>query len=391
MPMTLRQERILRFCNYKGKGLEIGASFNPIAPKKEGFDIDVMDYLSREELIEKYRDQDTTPNYLENLIEKVDFVWNGQPYVDLVDKKYDYILSSHLIEHMPDIVTHINDCYNILKDNGVYSIVVPDKRYCFDVLRKETTLEDVLQRIGNKQYTEEMITNYVDEIVQNNRVISWDKMTTLFQYEPIYDDKYKKKVHDNPHIFNIDIHVSVFTPLSFEKLMNQLYDLKIIKMPLVYIDCDTECGEFFAVFQKTDGKEKFCYPSPIEKVKLKKAFHVDKIYTENGRVITQGFASINGMPPEEITVYIGNRKIETVRIMRPDINADINYNKYGFLSNFPLSQLKKGVNLIRVRATNKNGSTDYWVPNLFWVTKRKIIDLKTKLNLDYSRQIRESG
>jgi hypothetical protein len=36
------------------KGFEIGLSFNPIAPKSEGYDVDVLDLATADELKTKY-------------------------------------------------------------------------------------------------------------------------------------------------------------------------------------------------------------------------------------------------------------------------------------------------------------------------------------------------
>ena len=71
-----REERILHHINKKGRGIEIGPSYNPIAPKKDGYKVHVIDHMDREQLIEKYKNEDVK---LDN-IEHVDFVWKGETY-----------------------------------------------------------------------------------------------------------------------------------------------------------------------------------------------------------------------------------------------------------------------------------------------------------------------
>jgi hypothetical protein len=75
-----REEIILSHIKRDGLGLEIGAGCAPIAPKKHGFRVHVLDHCDKNALIEKYRRHGIS---VEN-IEEVDFVWDGRPYVELV-------------------------------------------------------------------------------------------------------------------------------------------------------------------------------------------------------------------------------------------------------------------------------------------------------------------
>lgn len=137
-----RKEKVLRHINQNGHGIEIGASHNPIAPKKEGYKVHIIDHMSREQLITKYKDHHVN---IEN-IEEVDFVWRGENYSELIGKSkyYDWIIASHIIEHTPDLIGFINDCDTILKDDGVISLVIPDKRYCFDHYRPITGISKII-------------------------------------------------------------------------------------------------------------------------------------------------------------------------------------------------------------------------------------------------------
>lgn len=69
-----RVERILGNIKKSDLGLEIGPSHNPCAPKSQGYNCEVVDYLSKEELINKYRKH----NVNINSIEDVDYIWKGR-------------------------------------------------------------------------------------------------------------------------------------------------------------------------------------------------------------------------------------------------------------------------------------------------------------------------
>src|SRR5206468_12634351 len=65
-----REEIILSHIKRDGLGLEVGAGCAPVAPKKQGFRVHVLDHCDKKALIEKYRRHEVN---IEN-IEEVDFV-----------------------------------------------------------------------------------------------------------------------------------------------------------------------------------------------------------------------------------------------------------------------------------------------------------------------------
>jgi hypothetical protein len=81
-----REEIILSHIKRDGLGLEIGAGCSPIAPKKQGFRVQVLDHRDRKALIEKYRPHGIN---LDN-IEDVDFIWDGRSYTELVGRHHVY-------------------------------------------------------------------------------------------------------------------------------------------------------------------------------------------------------------------------------------------------------------------------------------------------------------
>jgi hypothetical protein len=46
-----RDAKILKLINKAGYGIEIGPSYGPVAPKKSGYKVEIIDHLNREQLI----------------------------------------------------------------------------------------------------------------------------------------------------------------------------------------------------------------------------------------------------------------------------------------------------------------------------------------------------
>jgi SAM-dependent methyltransferase len=65
--------------------------------------------------------------------------------LDSIDERFDAILSSHNIEHQPDLIGHLAKAEARLEPGGRYWLIIPDKRYCFDHYAPETNTPDALQ------------------------------------------------------------------------------------------------------------------------------------------------------------------------------------------------------------------------------------------------------
>jgi hypothetical protein len=97
-----RMEILRSFFKAADFGLEIGPSYNPVAPKSQGYNVETIDHISAAGLKEKYTDD---PNINISWIEEVDYVTDGQRITSIIKNKYyDYIVASHAIEHIPDFI-----------------------------------------------------------------------------------------------------------------------------------------------------------------------------------------------------------------------------------------------------------------------------------------------
>jgi hypothetical protein len=222
-----RTEKILLYIKKDGQGLEIGPSYAPIAPKKRGFRVHIIDHLTREQLVQKYRNEKVDLHSIED----VDYVWRGEPYRDLTGKQkfYDWIIAAHVIEHTPDLIGFLLDCDSILKDDGVLSLAVPDHRYCFDCFRSVTGLSQVIDAHHFKHTTHtpgtaaEATLNYATK----NGQTSWSRKLKHGAYQFLGSLSEARIAMDQaaqPHAYH-DYHAWCFTPHSFRLLLHDLYDL----------------------------------------------------------------------------------------------------------------------------------------------------------------------
>lgn len=76
----------------------------------------------------------------------IDVSWASGRLQDAFEPHFqaDYVLASHVIEHVPDPVTWLADIRDILAPHGQLRLAIPDRRYTFDFLRRETELHEML-------------------------------------------------------------------------------------------------------------------------------------------------------------------------------------------------------------------------------------------------------
>ncbi len=266
--------------NKAGLGLEIGPSHNPIAPKKEGFKVHILDHASAEDLKIKYKGHNVN---IEN-IEEVDFVWSGQSLESLTGKKeyYDWIIASHVIEHVPDMISFLSQCADILKKDGKISLVIPDKRYCFDYFQPLTSTGNFLDAYSEKRIkpTSGQIFDHLANSSKRFNNIAWsnDKLggaDDLLSTFPEAESVYLRSMNSNEYI---DVHCSRFTPTSFKLIVSDLFKLKLIPFEVIQF-FDTAGCEFFITLAKANIDSKL--PNNKDRLSLLSKIRAEEYNDEN--------------------------------------------------------------------------------------------------------------
>jgi SAM-dependent methyltransferase len=92
------------------------------------------------------------------------FITEGSTLEGIGDAKYDFVLSSHNLEHIANPIKALQNWKRVLKPRGLLLLVLPDKHRTFDYRRPLTTLdhldEDYARDMGEDDMThvEEFVT-----------------------------------------------------------------------------------------------------------------------------------------------------------------------------------------------------------------------------------------
>jgi hypothetical protein len=250
-------------------GLEIGALDKPAVRRTDG-KVRYVDYADTATVKAKPYDDSID---VEAIVD-VDIVWAERPLAEAVGEPVDYIVASHVIEHVPDLIGWLADLSAALKPGGILSLALPDKRFTFDLQRPDSTLGEVVEAYllgARRPSIRQVVDNCFSAVVVRPQdawaqdlsgadlprlggdialALAWDQAKDLVR-EPRY----------------IDSHCWVFTPQSFLTLLDTLAQLKLLPLSLRSFS-PTRPGdmEFFAQFTP-------CDPGAVEAIRASIAPH----------------------------------------------------------------------------------------------------------------------
>lgn len=244
--MQDRASRLVGDIPRQARVIEIGPSFNPLAPKADGWNTTVIDHETREGLVEKYRVHAAVDT---SRIEEVDFVWHGGSLADLLGEEgrgaYDAFVASHVIEHVPDIVSFLQSARALLKADGLVVLAVPDKRTCFDLFRSLSSTADAIVAFREKRARHSARTHfdYAAYVAHRAGAPAWAAGTPApaLLGMPL-EDAYRYMDASLIEAY-VDAHAWTFVPASFELMMLELAAIGLIDLRVESCEA-THAGEF---------------------------------------------------------------------------------------------------------------------------------------------------
>ncbi len=209
------------------KGLEIGALTDPLVTKEEVKDrgeIFYLDHMATDELREKYAD-DTSVD-VEKIV-SVDFVCRDGNIIEATSgNTFDYVIASHVIEHTPNLVKFLKEIIEILNPGGILFLVVPDKRFTFDVNRPETTFGQILEAYLSdcSKPSVSSVYDHLSSAVSVDAGKIWQEPVDAASAPTLAPLSLAWETACNLEKTGkyIDVHVNIFTPYSFLMILKKI-------------------------------------------------------------------------------------------------------------------------------------------------------------------------
>ncbi|MGD9659452.1 MAG: hypothetical protein AB7U61_17735, partial [Methylocystis sp.] len=195
--------------------------------------------------------------YVQRLASEIHYV-SSEGDLSVVAEKFSCAFSSHCIEHQPDLIRHFNQVENLLDRSGKYYLIVPDKRYCFDSVFDETSLDEVEQAYKEKRrrHSLKSVIEHRVFVSHNDTVRHW-----VGDHGDAHDESARAHlISAAEHEFAsadgayIDVHAWRFTPSSFLYILESLYDLNYTSLKPIRV-YNTPLGhlDFCAILEKQAG------------------------------------------------------------------------------------------------------------------------------------------
>lgn len=232
--MKNRREKMLGGLTLSGlTGAEIGPLHNPLVSKTEGHII-YVDHKDTESLRKAWA-QDRAVDVSKI---HVDAVWGAQTLQEAIagyaraagDTGHalalDYVVASHVIEHVPDLVTWLQEIRSILKPTGEVRLAIPDRRFTFDYMRRTSDLAHVLSAYLSRARvpTPQCILDFGLNMASVDCAAAWrgDVDETALKRSYTFHDAMNLARDALENGTYHDVHCWVFTPTSFAGMCVEL-------------------------------------------------------------------------------------------------------------------------------------------------------------------------
>lgn len=209
----------------KARVLEIGPYYSPLL---RGENVRYIDIISREQMIERANKEGhgaVDPPH-------IDYV-SPTGNLSIIKEKFDFAISSYCIEHQADLVRHLDAVQKCLNPGGRYFILSPDKRYCHDHFRAESTIAEVLDAYygARRRHTLKEVIEHYGLNAHNDNFRHWDGD----HGDPREDRLNRLQLSIQAYLTaknDLDVHSWYFTPDSMREILSDLGDLGLCKLKI---------------------------------------------------------------------------------------------------------------------------------------------------------------
>jgi len=247
--------------------LEIGPYHAPIAPKALGYRATTLDLAGADELRVRAAADPSIDDSGVKAIEEIDLVGSACDVADLVRerfgpaKRFDWVLASHTIEHMPDPIRFLEQCAEVLGPGGILRMAVPDRRGCFDHFRPSSDIGEWVQAYRERR-TRPTVYQVFREECYRAEVTGRDGGRVVWRLGeiPAHD---VKPAEQSLELFRawfgpsgiepaeyLDTHCWAFTPESFELLVRDTIAFGLASLNVGRVS-RTHGHEFFVDLRRT--------------------------------------------------------------------------------------------------------------------------------------------
>jgi SAM-dependent methyltransferase len=234
-------------------GLELGPLTSPVVTRDMGR-VHYLDHVDTAALRARYATHD---GFDVDAIVAIDHVIGDGTIASAVGEAapFDYVVASHVIEHVPDPLRWLDDIHSVLRPGGIVALAVPDHRRCFDALRSPTVAADIVAAhlTGSTTPTARQVYDHYAGAVAWHGHIAWTEEPDFAELVPVHSEdealaRARAVVATGEYD---DVHCWVFTPRSFTTVFEAQQRRGLMRFEIDHVS-DTVGGEFFVLLRAVD-------------------------------------------------------------------------------------------------------------------------------------------
>jgi SAM-dependent methyltransferase len=138
------------------------------------------------------------------------------------DQSYDFLISSHCLEHVANPILAVKEWKRVVKRGGVMMLFVPNKAQTFDHRRAFTTFEHLVS--DYEKGTPESDLTHLDEVLEKHDYAIEDRAAARFGGA----EAFRERARDNftyrgmhHHVFSLDVLKMMFDFVGIETLRRE--------------------------------------------------------------------------------------------------------------------------------------------------------------------------
>ena len=159
-----QRDRSELLAELRGDGIEIGALNLPLdlAPNKNVNSVRYVDRYGKDDLLRLFPELEGVRNDIVETDIKCEVINGLGP---IADESLDFVIACHLIEHVPDPIFFLEECWRVLRPGGALFLAAPDKSYgSYDAKRPVTSLKHLVE--DHEQQIREVEDHHLEEFLR---------------------------------------------------------------------------------------------------------------------------------------------------------------------------------------------------------------------------------
>jgi SAM-dependent methyltransferase len=296
-----RVSRVHSRINLASKILEISPNFAPLVVSDDLLPSGQITYCDRMPTSWlRNREKDNTSRLKFDLeVMSNNFEWTpGVKLNECANTKFDYVISSHVVEHVPDFLGHMIEISSVLESDGKYVFVIPNGRGTGEFFRRLSEESDVVEHffMGGSRTSPGQNWDYLRNIIKYDGTPMFGKKRDDF----VRHHTDAEAIQDATRCFKeyVDVHSWVFDRSSFLSIITKFNQLNLFPFTLSDFQesssrtPDGESEEFIVTLRKCDYSIPQSWLEIVSEKVDRDSYSVDQTVQELNRDLLEIQASL---------------------------------------------------------------------------------------------------